>query len=166
MICVLAETWPITWTVIGWTPDPPPKKISIWVYIWLHIYANLWVKILKFGGVKKMDNFLTSLKSSKSGTFWPSKWPISDLFKNPNWICKVPFGTPMDWSLMKSVNAEYPLNCCKYGPAHSKPCQTPQVCHTPSSKMVPPYSLGTCPTKTPKALWSPIAPSLRKKLIF
>ena len=39
--------------------------------------------------------------------------------------------------------------------------QTPPGCRTPP-KMVPPYSLGTCPPKTPRTLWCPIAPSLRK----
>ena len=29
----------------------------------LHIYANLWLKIPKFGGLKKFDNYLTSQKS-------------------------------------------------------------------------------------------------------
>ena len=39
----------------------------------------------------------------------------------------------------------------------SMPCRTPQVCRTPP-KMVPPYSLGTCPPKT--------APSLVKALLL
>ena len=38
----------------------------------------------------------------------------------------------------------------------------PSVSHPP--KMVPPYSLGTCPPKTLKPQQSPIAPSLRKNL--
>ena len=47
----------------------------------LHICANLWLKIPKFGGVKKIRH----LKNPKNfGTFRPSKWPIRDLFKNPN----------------------------------------------------------------------------------
>ena len=36
----------------------------------------------------------------------------------------------------------------KMEPLDSKPHQMPWVCHTPP-KMVPPYSLGTCPSKTP-----------------
>ena len=28
-----------------------------------HIYANLWLKIPKYGGSKKIDNFFTSQKS-------------------------------------------------------------------------------------------------------
>ena len=41
------------------------------------------------------------------------------------------------------------------------PCWTPQVCHT-TPKMVPPYSLGTCPPKTPKPCRSFVTPSSRK----
>ena len=54
----------ITRTAIAWTPDPKKKttKNSILVYILLHIYANLWLQILKFGGSKKIGNFLTSQK--------------------------------------------------------------------------------------------------------
>ena len=28
-------------------------------------------------------------------------------------VCRRPWGAPMDWCLMKSVNAKYPLICCK-----------------------------------------------------
>ena len=41
------------------------------------------------------------------------------------------------------------------------PRHMPQVCRTPS-KMVPPYSLGTCPPKTPEPHRSLVAPSSRK----
>ena len=47
-------------------------------------------------------------------------------------------------------------------PLDSKPHQTPPGCHTPPLKMVPPYSLGTCPPTTLKPLWRPVAPSSRK----
>ena len=63
--------------------------------MWLHICANLWVKIPKFGGVKK----------------------IRQRFR-------------------------------KTEPLDSKPRQTPRGCRTPP-KMVPPYSLGISPPKTP-----------------
>ena len=43
----------------------------------------------------------------------------------------------------------------------SKPRQMPPGCHTPP-KMVPPYSLGACPPKTPRTLWRPVAPSSSK----
>ena len=37
-------------------------KNGILDYILLHIYANLWLKIPKFGGSEKIGNFLTSQK--------------------------------------------------------------------------------------------------------
>ena len=46
---------PITQTAIAWTMDP---KKGILDYILLHICANLWVKIPKFGGSKKSDKDL------------------------------------------------------------------------------------------------------------
>ena len=46
-------------------------------------------------------------------------------------------------------------------PLDSNPRQMPPGCQTPP-KMVPPYSLGTCPPKSPRTLWRPIAPSSRK----
>ena len=49
----------------------------------------------------------------------------------------------------------------KTEPLDSKPRQTPRGCGT-LPKMVPPYSLGTCPPKTPKPLWRPVAPSSSK----
>ena len=56
--------WQITQTAIARTPDPKTNKTKngILFYILLHIYANLWLKILKFGGSKKIGNFLTSQK--------------------------------------------------------------------------------------------------------
>ena len=71
----------------------------------------------------------------------------------------------MDWFLIKSVNAEYPLSCrkcvekwtfCILCPAG------PPKCFAPPPKMVPPYSLGICPPTNIETLWSPIAPSSRK----
>ena len=49
----------------------------------------------------------------------------------------------------------------KTEPLDSKPHQTPRgLLHPP--KMVPPYSLDTCPPTTPKTLWHPITPSSSK----
>ena len=76
--------------------------------MWLHTCANLWVKILKFGGSKKFDK---------------------DFRK-------------------RNLRTQSPARC-------------PQGVWPPP-KMVPPYSLGTCPPKTPRTLWRPIAPSSRK----
>ena len=61
------------------------KHLTIvpYIHVLLHIYANVWLKFQNLAG-KKMDSFLTSQKSSKIGTFLTNKWPISDIFKNPN----------------------------------------------------------------------------------
>ena len=49
----------ITRTAIAWTLDPKKNKTknSVLVFILLHIYANLWIKIPKFGGSKKWATF-------------------------------------------------------------------------------------------------------------
>ena len=66
----------------GHSSDTGPKKNKtkngILVYILLHIYANLWLKIPKFGGSKK--NF----DISKIASLRPSKRPIGHIFKNPH----------------------------------------------------------------------------------
>ena len=69
--------------------------------MWLHICANLWVKIPTFGGVKKIRQRFSEME-------------------------------PLDL----------------------KPRQTPPGCRT-LPKMVPPYSLGTCPPKTPSHFDAP-----------
>ena len=69
--------------------------------------------------------------------------------------CRVPSKLPQ----MCQKNGTFVLknfNC-------SMPRWMPQVCCTPL-KMVPPYSLGTCPPKNPKPHWSLVAPSSRKNL--
>ena len=80
-------------------------------------------------------------------------------------VSRVPYSTPVDWFLTKSVNAKYPLSCRKCVKKTellcSMPHQMPQVCRTPSKK-VPPYSLGICPPKTPKPHQSLLTPSSRK----
>ena len=75
---------------------PVKKKIcGIRDYIWLHISANLWVKIPKFGGSKKLDKDF-------------EKWDLQT----------------------------------------QSPTRHPEGVAPP--KMVPPYSLGTYPPKTPE----------------
>ena len=83
-------------------------------------------------------------------------------------VSRTPQDTPMDWFLMKSVNAKYPLShrkCAEkcnfsvsfFSMAHGTPLS---ASHPP--KMVPSYSLVIWLPKTPKSHWSPIAPSSRK----
>ena len=130
----------------------------------LHICANLWLKILKFGGSKNLTTSWHLKNPKKSALFSSANSQSVTYSKIQTRMSRVPWGPPMDWFLMKSVNAEYPLSCWKcvekrtfafyalLGPL--------SVSHPP--KMVPPYSLGTCPPTNPKTLWCPIAPSLRK----
>ena len=69
----------------GHSSDNGPKKNKtkngVLVYILLHIYANLWLKIPKFGGVKKNEQLFDI---SKIASLWPSKRPIGHIFKNPH----------------------------------------------------------------------------------
>ena len=85
MIYVSPPKWPITQTAIAWRQEPPKKKLF---HKFTCCYTSVPIYGLKFrnfrGGLKKFDNFLTSQKSLKIGTFWPRKRPIGDLFENPN----------------------------------------------------------------------------------
>ena len=89
----------------GHSSDTGPvkkKKYGIRDYIWLHICANLWVKIPKFGGSKKFDK---------------------DFEK-------------------RNLQTRSPTRC-------------PQGV-APPPKMVPSYSLGTCPPTTPRHFDAPL----------
>ena len=71
----------------------------------------------------------------------------------------------MDWFLIKSVNAKYPLSChkCVEKQTFCILCPTgPPKCVAPPQNGTTIYSLGICPPTTPETLWSPITPSLRK----
>ena len=123
-------------------------------------------KFRNLGGQKKRWTFLTS---QTSALFGPANSQLVTYLKIQTKVCRVPSDTPMDWFLMKSVNAEYPLSCCKCVEKRTlctrSPARPPK-CVAPPPKMVPPYSPGSCPSKTPRTLQSPIAPSSRKNLIF
>ena len=60
-------------------PNNNKTKNSVLVFILLHLYAKLWLKIPKFGGVKKNEQLFDI---SKIATLWPSKRPIGHVFKN------------------------------------------------------------------------------------
>ena len=62
-------------------PQKNKTKNGVLVFILLHICANLWLKIVKFGGVKKNEQLFDI---SKIATLWPSKRPIGHVFKNPD----------------------------------------------------------------------------------
>ena len=75
----------------------------------------------------------------------------------------------MDWFLMKSVNAEYPLShrkCAEkiqfFSFSFFNGPQDPLKCVTPPPQMVPSYSLVIWLPKTTKLHRSPVAPSSRK----
>ena len=132
----------------------------------LHICANLWLKIPKFGGGQKNLTTFWHLKNPKKlALFGPANGQSVTYSKIQTKMCRVPWGPPMDRFLMKSVNAEYPLSCRK-GVKKQTFCilcpAGPPKCVTPPPKMVPPYSLGTYPPTNPKTLWCPVTPSLRK----
>ena len=79
----------------------------------LDICANLCLKIPKFGGSKKFDNFLTSQNPKKLALFGPANGQSVTYSKIQTKVCRVPWDPPMNWFLIKSVNAEYPLSCHK-----------------------------------------------------
>ena len=62
-------------------------------------------------GVKKKGELFWHLKNRQfSDQQMANRWLTR---KSKPQVCRVPSGTPMDWSLMKSANAEYPLSCRK-----------------------------------------------------
>ena len=114
----------------------------------------------KIWGVEKKVNFLTSQKSALFGL---ANGQSVTYLKIQTKVFRVPSGTPMDWFLMKSVNAKYPLSCRKC--VKKQPRQTPQVCRSPP-EMVPPYSPGSCPPKILQNTLMPCHSFIEKKLIF
>ena len=130
----------------------------------LHICANLWVKIPKFGGQKNLTTFWQLKNPKKSALFGPANGQSLTYSKSQTRVCRLPWSPPMDWFLIKSVNAEYPLSCRKCvenGHFVFYALLDPlSVSHPP--KMVPPYSLGTCPATNPETLWCQVTPSSRE----
>ena len=118
-----------------------------------------------WGGQKNLTTFWHLKNPKKSALFCPGNGQSVTYSKIQTKVCRVPWGPPIDWFLIKSVNAEYPLSChkCVEKRTFCILCPTgPPKCVEPPPKMVPPYSLGTCPPTNPKTLWCPIAPSSRK----
>ena len=119
-------------------------------------------KFRNLGGSKKKMNFFDI---SKSAVFGPANGQSVTYPKIQTKVCRVPSGTPMDWFLMKSANAEYPLSCRKCVEKRTictRIDATPPEVHQTPPKMVPPYSPAICPPKTSRTLWWPVAPSSRK----
>ena len=75
----------------GHSSDTGPKKNKtkngILVFILLHIYANLLLKIQKFGGSKKMSNFLTF---QKLPVYSPANGQLVTYSKIHTKVCRTP----------------------------------------------------------------------------
>ena len=133
-------------------------------YTSVPIYGS---KFWNLGGQKNSTIFWHLKNPKKSALFGPGNSQSVTYSKIQTKVCRVPWGPPIDWFLVKSVNAKYPLSCrkCVEKQTFCILCPTgPPKCVDPPQKMVPPYSLGTCPPTNPKTLWCPIAPSSRKNL--
>ena len=145
---------------------PPPKKnCSVSLHVLTHLCQFMAQNFEIWGGQKNLTTFWYLKNPKKLALFNPANAQSVTYSKIQTKVCRVPWGPPMDWLLIKSVNAEYPLSCCKCVEKWTFCilCPTrPPKCVTPPPKMVPPYSLGICPPTTPKILWCPVTPSSRK----
>ena len=150
-------------------PDPPKKKKFFHkftcCYTSMPIYGS---KFWNLGGQKNWTTFWHLKNPKKSALFGPAIGQSVTYSKIQTRVCRVPWGIPMDWFLIKSVNAKYPLSCrkCVVKQTFCVLCPAgPPKCIASPPKMVPPYSLGTCPPTNPRHFE---APSLlhREKIDF
>ena len=168
MIYVSPPKWPITLTAIARRPDPKKKKknssVSLHVVTHLCQFMAQNSEILG-GGQKNLTTFWHLKNPKKSALFGPGNGQSVTYSKIRTKVCRVPWGPTYRLILDQISQCRVPSKllqmCWKTDILHSMPCWTPSVCQTPP-KMIPPYSLGTCPPTNPKTLWCPIAPSLRK----
>ena len=148
--------------------EPPPKKKFFYMLQFTCCYTSVPIYGSKFwnlGGQKNLTTYWHLKIPKKSALFGSANSQSVTYSKIQTRVSRVPWGPPMDWFLIKSVNTEYPLSCCKCVEKRTffVLCPAgPPKCVTSPPKMVPPYSLGTCPPTNPKKLWCPIVPSLRK----
>ena len=92
---------------------PPQKKFFhkfTCCYTSVPIYGS---KFWNLGGQKNLTTFWPLRNPKKSALFSPANGQSVTYSKIQTRVCRVPWGPPMDWFLIKSVNAEYPLSCCK-----------------------------------------------------
>ena len=91
-------------------------------------------KFQNLGGQKNLTTFWHLRNPKKSALFGPANGKSVTYWKIKTRVCRVPLGTPMDWFLIKSVNAKYPLSCrkcvekwtfCVLCPAGSPKCVAP-----------------------------------------
>ena len=116
-----------TQTAIAWTPHPKKKKKKN-LHINTHPCQFMAQNSEIWGGRKNFWTF-----SQKSALFGPANNQSVTYLKIPTKVFRVPSSTPMDWFLMKSVNAKYPLSChkcvkkwtlCTQSPARPPKCVT------------------------------------------
>ena len=89
------------------------KKCSVTLHVVTHLCqfmaqnSEIWVikKIWQLSDISKIPK--------KSALFGPANGQLVTYSKIQTKVCREPWATPMDWFLMKSMNAEYPLSCCK-----------------------------------------------------
>ena len=153
--------WQITQTAIARRPDPQKKKKKFFrkftcCYTSVPIYGS---KFWNLGGQKNSTTFWHLENPQKSALFSPGNSQSVTYSKIQTKVCRVPWGPPMDWFLIKSVNAEYPLSCrkCVEKQTFCILCPAgPPKCVSPPEKMVPPYSLGTYPPTNPRHFDAPL----------
>ena len=96
-----------------------------------------------------MANFLNGHSSETGPVKKIKKYGIPDLHIVTH-LCQFMGQNSKIWGVKKIQQRFW-----KTEPLDSKPCQMPPGCHTPP-KMVPPYSLGTCPPTTPRHFDTPL----------
>ena len=112
-------------------------------------------KFWNLGGAEKKLNFLTS---QKLALFGPANGQLVTYPKIQTKVCRLPSGTPMDWFLMKSVNAEYPLSCCNCVEDQTLCSLTPArppKCVTPPPKCYHHIAQGPAHLKAPEYFKAP-----------
>ena len=135
---------------ITWTSDPP-KKSSINLHTVTHLCQFMTQNSKIWGGSKKKsNNFLTS---QKSALFGPASGQLVTYSKTQTKVCRTSYSTQVYWLILDEISqcrVPFKLSqmCQKMEPLFSMPHWIPlSVSHPP--KMVPQYSLGTCPPNTP-----------------
>ena len=95
----------------GHNSDSSQHRIFCQIY-W-HLHANLWVKIPNIHCSRILGLFWYVRNSQKLALKAPQNSQSVTYSKIQTKVCRVPQYTPMDWLLIESINAEYPLRCHK-----------------------------------------------------
>ena len=153
------------------TETRPPQKKKKFFHKFTCCYTSVPIYGSKFrnlGGQKNSTTFWHLTNSKKLALFGPANNQLVTYSKIQTEVCRVPWGPPMDWFLIKSVNAEYPLSCCKCVQKRTFcvlcPTGAPK-CVIPPQKWyhhIPRY----LPTYKPQDTLMPHHSSIEKKLIL